>query len=82
MFSVVSDGKVLDFNYKKHGKDAYRFYIGDIFVGLIFHMLRGNWVAVYTGDRKPKGLTKVAGFKNRYYASEYLLLVGGYWNND
>ena len=73
MYSVVVDGKVLDFHYKKLST-SYAFYIGDILIGQIFKMKR-YWTAV---SNKPNDLCLIYGFKSRYYASEFLLKLQGY----
>lgn len=96
MLSVVKDGKVLDFSYRRPdwnhndsgssvmylGENAnasyWLFYIGDEWVGRIYKEVRGtrvHWTAV-----PEKGRPTIQGFKTRYYASEYILKVLGYWN--
>lgn len=75
MYSVVIDGKVLDFRYKKLQENHYAFYIGDILVGQVFNLKR-CWSAVSCEHRG--AMTRMQGFKNRYYASEYLLQLNGY----
>jgi exosome complex RNA-binding protein Csl4 len=74
MLSCIFEGRVLDFKYKKLSEFAYTFRIGDIYVGQVFNM-GDSWSAV-SATPNPYGV--VDGFKNRYYASEYLLKVGGY----
>lgn len=76
MFSVVHEGKVLDFHYKKLPQGyIYVFYIGDILIGQIFRHSEHNWhgVSFYKDIRGSMG-----GFGSRYHASEYLLKICGF----
>lgn len=77
--STCVDGKVLDFVYKRnkneHLKFQYKFYLGDIFMGQVSNMGK-SWSAV-PGTPRKFGL--VHGFKNRYYACEYILKSKGVW---
>ncbi len=79
MNSCIVDGKVLDFKYKKLNEFTYAFYIGDIYIGQVFNM-DTSWTAVGRPANDTKSLGPINGFKNRYYASEYLLLLTGYHN--
>jgi|GEM_PF-5663219 len=74
--SVIVDGKVLDFVYRKSLEFSYNFYIGDVLVGQVFRAGRGNWTAV--SWKKPSKLCPVEGFRSRYHASEFLLKLNGY----
>ena len=74
MYSIIVDGKVLDFKWKKHTEFSYVFYIGDIAVGQVFRM-RNSWTCV---SHTPNKLCPVDGFKTRMYASEFLLKISGY----
>jgi len=74
MYSVVVDGKVLDFKFKRLNDFTYAFYIGDILVGQVFHM-KTSWSCV---SHTTNTLCPVAGFKSRYYAADFLLKLGGY----
>ena len=75
-YSACVDGKVLDFKYKKGGQAfIYNFYIGDMFLGQIFNMGK-TWTAV---PWQPRKYGKIDGFKNRYYASQYILQSKGIW---
>ena len=79
-FSINHKGKVLDFKYKKvQGHWHYAFYIGDILVGQVFRMGKGNWSAV---SETPNDLCPVNGFRSRYYASNFLLWIGGYYKKQ
>ena len=40
MYSVIVDGNVLDFKYKRGLEFSYAFYIGDILIGQVFNMGR------------------------------------------
>lgn len=71
MNSVVIDGKVLDFKYKKLQPFHQAFYVGDILVGQLFNM-DNYWTAI---PNKPK--CRVDGFVSRYWASEYCLRIMG-----
>ena len=76
MYSVIIDGKVLDFHYKrvKAAPNIHNFYVGDIFIGQVFKM-RHYWSCV--SFKKPCDLCPAHGFKNRYWASEFLLRING-----
>lgn len=78
MHSLVLDGKVLDFKYKKD-KDNFRtlFYVGDIFVGQIFHESTGKWAVVGSGNNN-FALYPIHGFATRWDASQFLLKAEGY----
>ena len=58
MYSLILDGKVLDFKYKKVNELIWNFYVGDIFVGQVFKM-RYYWSCV--GDVTTCNLTKPLG---------------------
>jgi hypothetical protein len=75
MYSIVVDGKVLDFRYVKNKQMAsiQNFYIDDIFIAQIARMGKGSWSAI-TGT----SYGVVDGFKSRFHASEYLLKATGY----
>jgi len=83
MYSVIVDGKVLDFKYKqtKHPKLKYRyvFYIGDILIGQLFNHGRRGWSCV--SDYKSNPLCPVNGFKTRHDAAEFLLKLNGFHEN-
>ena len=74
MYSIVLDGKVLDYRYKKMNHFTYAFYVGDIYVGQVFRM-KHYWSCI---SSKPNDLCPVDGFKNRFHASEFILKLGGY----
>ena len=69
MYSVIIDGKVEDFNYRKINDFTYVFRVGDKIVGQIFKMKSG-WSAV---SHQPCDLCLVDGFRTRYHASAFLL---------
>ncbi len=79
MKSVIVDGVVLDFKYKKVDEFTYIFYVGHILVGRLFRFsLKSGWAAV---SHKHHDMNGVDGFKTRWKASEYLLKlnkIGGY----
>lgn len=72
--SIIHKGRVLDFHYKKLNDFTYAFYVGDIYVGQVFRAKR-YWSCVGTSGSR---LYPQDGFKNRYYASEFLLKVESY----
>lgn len=74
MYSITIDSKVLDYNYKKLDDFTYAFYVGDIYIGQVFRMKK-YWTAV---SGKPCDICPVEGFKNRLYASQFLLKLEGY----
>lgn len=74
MLSIVLDGKVLDFRYKKQTDFCTAFYVGDILVGQIFNMGSQGWAAVCSGDCQMRSAT---GFKTRYAASDFMLKSRG-----
>jgi hypothetical protein len=77
MYSIAVDGKVLDYHYKKGGQDfIYNFYIGDIFIGQIFKLGKGDWAPVTFHTKCP--YKNVRGFRNRFCASEFMLIVCGF----
>jgi hypothetical protein len=80
MLSVVHEGRVLDFKYKKQNEFTYAFYIGDILIGQVFRMGDQKWSAV--GWHNPESdmhrLYPVDGFRSRYHASEFMLKMAGY----
>lgn len=87
MSSVIHNGKVLDVHYTKH-MNGYKFYIGDIYMGLVLKNSAHNWNAInYYIERlnNLEGFHHVQGFGSRHLASAYLLRVnslGGYGRDD
>lgn len=80
MHSIVIDGKVFDYKYKKINEFSYAFYIGGLLIGRVFKM-KIYWSCI---SEKPNKLCPMDGFINRFYASEFLLKLNGYRevNND
>ena len=78
MHSLVVNGNVLDFKYKKIAL-GYTFYLGDIYVGQIFKMRKHEWSVV---GKTPSNLTPVHGFGSRWHASEFLLKLEGFLKHD
>lgn len=80
MYSVVHEGKVLDYHYKKQNEFTYAFYIGDILIGQVFKMRGGCWSCVgwKTKNEHMHSLYPVDGFKTRFHASEFMLKAAGY----
>lgn len=80
MLSTVFEGKVLDWHYYKYTDNGFKFYIGDIFIGILFNIKGSGWTATNwykTGTEEYKPCKYAKGFKTRYAASEYLL-----WHNE
>ena len=66
--SVIVDGKILYFRYKKmQVHDGYNFYIDTILIGQIFKMRKGEWTAV--SGYRPYEFGVIEGFRSRYHAS-------------
>ena len=93
MYSLIHDGKVLDYHYKKIRDFEFQFYVGSgddiIKFGSIFRMdTRGRgkyWTAVLTHDSLydfpitvRKRISLMDGFKTRTDAAEYLLKLSGF----
>jgi hypothetical protein len=74
MNSLVVNGKVLDYKFKKTVDGIYAFYIGDILIGQAFKMRR-DWSAVSIICER---MSKVDGFKTRIRAADYMLKLQGY----
>jgi hypothetical protein len=70
MYSSIVDGKVLDFYFKRQTEGTYAFYLGNIFVGQVFHIGK-SWSCV--SQRTHNDLCPVDGFRTRYHAAEMLL---------
>ncbi len=87
MLSVVHKGEVLDFHYERWDL-GYKFYVGDIFIGLLIKQSNHRWDAInYYIDRlkNKEGFGNVSGFGSRLLAAEYLLRVnniGGFGRSD
>jgi len=71
------NGQVLDFKFAKREVDQL-FYIGDILVGTIFRMDKGNWSAVSLKQNEGWP-TAIRNLRSRYSAAECLLKMNGYW---
>jgi len=82
-YSCIHEGKVLDFHYKRIGDITknfhYAFYIGDIYVGQIFRMGKGDYSVV---GNTPNFLSPINGLNSRFIASELLLKMEGYWGRE
>lgn len=74
-YSIVHNGKVLDYCFKKISNNIYNFYIGNIFVGQIFKHSKHSWSAVNFYESKQ---CLVDGFGSRLYAADYLLKFNGF----
>ena len=79
MYSIILDGKVLDFKYKKVSSYIWAFYVGDIRVGQVFKM-KHCWSCV--GDVTTCNLYPVDGFRTKYHASEFMLKAGGFYKKE
>jgi hypothetical protein len=74
MNSLVVNGKVLDYKFKKTVDGIYAFYISDILIGQVFRMAN-HWSAV---SIEHNSMSKVDGFKSRLFAADYMLKLQGY----
>jgi len=79
MMSIIKDGKVLDFYFKRCKVQNFRtmFYIGDIFVGQIFKIGRTYSVV----GKHPHPLSPIRGLATRWQAAELLLKMEGLEEN-
>ncbi len=76
MYSLIHDGQVLDYRFKKHLEFSYLFFTGDLYQGQVFNTKRG-WSAL--ADRSvSKTVQLVKGFRTRLDAAEYILQANGY----
>lgn len=73
-YFVVVDGKALDFSFKKIQEHHSAFYIGDIYIGQIFKMMR-SWSIV---GKTPNRLCPIDGLKTRLDCCMLLLKLEGY----
>jgi|APGre2960657373_1045057.scaffolds.fasta_scaffold287948_1 hypothetical protein len=80
--SVNHKGQVLDFKYTKHQEDCVKFYIGDIFIGLIWKINNRYDTTIWHDVLGEGTLRFVSGFATRYDASVYMLYATGYWTRD
>ena len=79
-YSQIVDGKVLDYHFKRlqvfeNGSNHYLFSIGDIPIGQVFRMGKGNWTAV---SRHPNPLGCIDGLRSRLDCCTILLKLAGY----
>ena len=72
MYSVVVDDKVLDIHYKRHTEYSYLVYLGNMFIGQIFHPSKG-WDLVSANSTEIGSISTISGFRTRYDATEMLL---------
>ena len=79
MYSTIVDGEVIDWRYKKLQKGHYAFYLGDTLVGQVITSGRRLGWSVISNIRLNE-IGPVGGFKNRHYATEYLLQFNRYIN--
>jgi len=69
MNSIVINGRVLDFCYKRRHGPLYAFYVGDIFVGQIAK-LKGGYTAI---PGRPLMLTEIyCEYREKWGAFEWL----------
>ena len=75
MYSLVWQGEVLDYHFKKmNSLDGYNFYCGDIYIGQVFRN-SSSWTIV---SKTPNPLSPINGLKTRIDAAELLLKMEGY----
>ena len=89
MNSLIVNGKVLDYKFKKTVDGIYAFYIGDILIGQVFR-IANHWSAVSTEPSRQLtyspgidefilySMSMVDGFKSRLFAADYMLKLQGY----
>lgn len=77
-YSVIHEGKVVDIKYKKVNKDKWHqsVWVGDILLGQLFHMKNKTWSVV--SNKVIDKVSPIYGFKNKRFATEYLLSLNGY----
>lgn len=80
MYSVIVDGQVIDYRYKKLVNNHYAFYIGEVLVGQVTKSGRRGWTAI--SQYEHHGLCPLSGFKSRADATEFLLKLSPYRNNS
>jgi len=74
MYSVIHQGKVLDFHFKKMSNYCYNFSVGDIFIGQIFKLRKHSWSGISFHNVRGS----MDGFGCRFYAAQYLLRLNGF----
>ena len=77
MMSLVLDGEVLDFHFKRCTVQPWRvtFYVGDIYIGQIFKSRRRSYSIV---GKTPHPLSPISGLATRWQAANLLLKMEGY----
>jgi hypothetical protein len=77
-YSVVRDGRVDDICFRKVGDaDVYQVSLGKESIGQV-HKLRSGWVAIANEPLMgPSRLRMMGGFKTRWKAMEYVLVIKG-----
>lgn len=78
MYSVIYQGKVLDYKFKKYTKTSYTFYVGDIYVGQI-HKLAKSWSII---SKTVNSLNPIHGLKTRRDGAQLLLKIEGIIKED
>lgn len=77
--SLVKDGKVLDWRFKRQNEFTTAFYVGDIFVGQVFKMKKGDYSAVCGGECI---MRMMSGFGTRYAACHFMLTSCGMYGES
>ena len=72
--SLVREGKVLDWHFKKAGDDGFihNFYTGGIYQGQVFNMGK-SWSACPGASTPIERRMLVDGFRTRYDAAKFIL---------
>jgi len=78
MYSVIINGEVKDYEYRKHSL-GYTFFIGNRYLGIVCKDRFKGWVAIPSAKRY--NFMKMHGFRTRFDASEYLLIYMGLRDN-
>ena len=76
MHSLLLDGQVLDYQFKRHLEFSYLFYTGDLYQGQVFNMKKRGWSAL--ADKASGNCKLVSGFRTRLDAAEFILQANGY----
>ena len=77
-YSVIHEGKFIDVKYKKINKNTWHqsVWVDKILLGQLFNMGNNTWSVV--SDKIKSPVAPCNGFKNKRYATEYLLSLNGY----
>ncbi len=81
-YSVIRNGEVEDITYRKLADNAYSVRLGEIYIGQV-HKLNSGWASISDGELGvPIRMRSMGGFKNRFKATEYILVAKGIRNRS